>query len=138
MTRDAYLCDALRTPFGRYGGALSGVRADDLAAVPLAALMARNPRVDWQAEMSAHRIAVIGARHQRDRGPEAAHAGEMGVPVLDVRAEYRTEQCVGTGSGIESRDQPLDHCRVDAGAGDDVGGNFGPPFGTVQGVDRHR
>ncbi|EWS52484.1 3-oxoadipyl-CoA/3-oxo-5,6-dehydrosuberyl-CoA thiolase [Methylibium sp. T29] len=49
MIRDAYLCDALRTPFGRYGGALSGVRADDLAAVPLAALMARNPRVDWQA-----------------------------------------------------------------------------------------
>ena len=45
----AFICDAVRTPFGRYGGALSGVRADDLAAVPLKALMARNPRVDWQA-----------------------------------------------------------------------------------------
>lgn len=45
----AFICDAIRTPFGRYGGALSGVRADDLAAVPLQALMARNPRVDWQA-----------------------------------------------------------------------------------------
>ncbi|HEY2929802.1 3-oxoadipyl-CoA thiolase [Piscinibacter sp.] len=45
----AYICDAIRTPFGRYGGALSSVRADDLGAVPLRALMARNPRVDWQA-----------------------------------------------------------------------------------------
>ncbi|NQW66025.1 MAG: 3-oxoadipyl-CoA thiolase [Burkholderiales bacterium] len=45
----AFICDAVRTPFGRYGGALSGVRADDLAAVPLRALMARNPSVDWQA-----------------------------------------------------------------------------------------
>jgi acetyl-CoA C-acetyltransferase len=45
----AYICDAIRTPFGRYGGALSGVRTDDLAAVPLKALMARNPQVDWAA-----------------------------------------------------------------------------------------
>ena len=45
----AFICDAIRTPFGRYGGALSSVRADDLAAVPLKALMARNPKVDWQA-----------------------------------------------------------------------------------------
>ena len=44
---EAYICDAIRTPIGRYGGALSTVRADDLAAVPLAALMARNPGVDW-------------------------------------------------------------------------------------------
>ena len=45
----AFICDAIRTPFGRYGGALSSVRTDDLAAVPLAALMTRNPNVDWQA-----------------------------------------------------------------------------------------
>jgi 3-oxoadipyl-CoA thiolase len=45
----AYICDAIRTPFGRYGGALSSVRADDLGAVPLKALMARNPNVDWDA-----------------------------------------------------------------------------------------
>jgi 3-oxoadipyl-CoA thiolase len=43
----AFICDAIRTPFGRYGGALSGVRTDDLAAIPLKALMARNPGVDW-------------------------------------------------------------------------------------------
>ena len=45
----AFICDAVRTPFGRYGGALSSVRADDLGAVPLQALMARNATVDWQA-----------------------------------------------------------------------------------------
>ena len=45
----AYICDAIRTPFGRYGGALSSVRTDDLGAVPLKALMARNPQVDWAA-----------------------------------------------------------------------------------------
>ena len=45
----AYICDAIRTPFGRYGGALASVRADDLGAVPLRALMARNPGVDWAA-----------------------------------------------------------------------------------------
>ena len=46
---EAFLCDAVRTPFGRYAGALSAVRADDLAAVPIAALMARNAGVDWAA-----------------------------------------------------------------------------------------
>ena len=45
--KDAYICDAIRTPFGRYGGGLSTVRADDLGAVPLKALMDRNPDVDW-------------------------------------------------------------------------------------------
>ena len=45
----AYICDAIRTPFGRYGGSLSSIRADDLAAIPIAALMARNIRVDWAA-----------------------------------------------------------------------------------------
>jgi len=45
----AFICDAIRTPFGRYGGALSSVRADDLGAMPIRALMSRNPKVDWQA-----------------------------------------------------------------------------------------
>jgi 3-oxoadipyl-CoA thiolase len=43
----AYICDAIRTPFGKYGGALSSIRADDLAALPIKALMERNPKVDW-------------------------------------------------------------------------------------------
>ena len=47
--RDVYICDAIRTPIGRFGGGLSSVRADDLAAVPIKALMARNPSVDWSA-----------------------------------------------------------------------------------------
>ena len=46
--RPVFLCDAIRTPFGRYGGALAAVRTDDLAAIPLRALQERNPGVDWQ------------------------------------------------------------------------------------------
>jgi acetyl-CoA acyltransferase len=48
-TPQAFICDAIRTPFGRYGGALSSVRADDLGAIPIKALMARNPQVNWAA-----------------------------------------------------------------------------------------
>ncbi|MFN9474774.1 3-oxoadipyl-CoA thiolase [Acidovorax sp.] len=47
--RQAFICDAIRTPFGRYGGALSSVRTDDLGALPIKALMERNPGVDWAA-----------------------------------------------------------------------------------------
>jgi len=46
---DAFICDVIRTPFGRYGGALSTVRTDDLAAIPIKALLGRNPSVDWNA-----------------------------------------------------------------------------------------
>jgi 3-oxoadipyl-CoA thiolase len=56
----ALICDAIRTPFGRYGGALSSVRADDLAAIPIAALIARNPRVDWNAVADV----VLGCANQ--------------------------------------------------------------------------
>ncbi|MCO7520776.1 MULTISPECIES: 3-oxoadipyl-CoA thiolase [unclassified Pseudomonas] len=48
MMRDVFICDAIRTPIGRFGGALASVRADDLAAVPLKALIERNPHVQWQ------------------------------------------------------------------------------------------
>jgi 3-oxoadipyl-CoA thiolase len=47
--RDVFLCDAVRTPIGRYGGALAKIRTDDLAAIPIRALVARNPKVDWAA-----------------------------------------------------------------------------------------
>ncbi|PYV60867.1 MAG: 3-oxoadipyl-CoA thiolase [Acidobacteria bacterium] len=46
---DAFVCDGIRTPFGKYAGALSSIRTDDLAALPITALMQRNPRVDWSA-----------------------------------------------------------------------------------------
>src|SRR6516162_4488997 len=47
--RDVFLCDAVRTPIGRYGGALAHVRTDDLAAVPIKALLKRHPDIDWSA-----------------------------------------------------------------------------------------
>ena len=56
----AYLCDGIRTPIGRYGGALSKVRADDLAAIPLKALAARNPNLD----LSALDEVVLGCANQ--------------------------------------------------------------------------
>src|SRR5260221_7350558 len=46
--KTVFICDAIRTPIGRYGGALASVRADDLAAIPLRALMQRNPKTDWE------------------------------------------------------------------------------------------
>jgi 3-oxoadipyl-CoA thiolase len=49
LMRDVFICDAIRTPIGRFGGGLAAVRADDLAAVPIKALMERNPSVDWNA-----------------------------------------------------------------------------------------
>lgn len=49
MTPQAFICDAVRTPFGRYGGSLASVRADDLGAVPLKALISRHPGLDWEA-----------------------------------------------------------------------------------------
>jgi 3-oxoadipyl-CoA thiolase len=47
--RDVFICDAVRTPIGRFGGALAKVRADDLAAAPITALMAKHPGLDWKA-----------------------------------------------------------------------------------------
>ena len=46
---EAFICDGVRTPIGRYGGGLAKVRTDDLAAVPIKALMERHPKVDWSA-----------------------------------------------------------------------------------------
>jgi 3-oxoadipyl-CoA thiolase len=60
MSRQAFICDAIRTPFGRYGGALSSVRTDDLGAIPLKALIARNPKVDWAAVNDA----IFGCANQ--------------------------------------------------------------------------
>src|SRR3989454_11151146 len=48
-TETAYICDAIRTPIGRYGGTLAAIRTDDLAAIPIRALMERNATVDWNA-----------------------------------------------------------------------------------------
>ncbi|WP_227815787.1 3-oxoadipyl-CoA thiolase [Nitrogeniibacter aestuarii] len=77
---DAYICDAVRTPIGRYGGALSSVRTDDLAAHPLRALMERNPSVDWAAVDDI----VLGCANQsgEDNRNVARMAGLLaGLPI---------------------------------------------------------
>ena len=56
---EAFICDAIRTPIGRYGGALSPVRTDDLAAIPLTALMERNRGVDWGALEELQRLSGV-------------------------------------------------------------------------------
>ncbi len=71
--RDAFLCDAVRTPIGRYGGVLAQVRADDLAAEPLKALMARNPGVDWAAVDDL----IFGCANQA--GEDNRNVGRMAV-----------------------------------------------------------
>jgi len=76
----AFICDALRTPIGRYGGALSSVRADDLGAIPLKALMARHPNLDWQAVTDV----IFGCANQAgEDNRNVAHMSSLlaGLPV---------------------------------------------------------
>jgi acetyl-CoA C-acetyltransferase len=93
----AYICDAQRTPFGRYGGALSLVRTDDLAAVPLKALMARNPQVDWAAVTDV----IFGCANQAgEDNRNVAHMATLlaGLPV-DVPGATINRLC---GSGLDA------------------------------------
>jgi acetyl-CoA acyltransferase len=94
---DAFICDAVRTPFGRYGGVLSGVRPDDLGAVPMAELMRRNPGVDWALLDDV----VYGCANQA--GEDNRNVGRMalllaGLPI-DVPAATVNRLC---GSGMEA------------------------------------
>jgi len=94
---DAFICDAVRTPFGRYGGALSGVRTDDLAALPIAALMARNPGVDWS------RVDDVYYGCANQAGEDNRNVGRMaallaGLPV-DVPANTINRLC---GSSLDA------------------------------------
>lgn len=93
----AYICDAIRTPFGRYGGVLSSVRTDDLGAIPIAALMARNPKVDWAALTDV----VYGCVNQA--GEDNRNVGRMasllaGLP-QEVAASTVNRLC---GSGLDA------------------------------------
>src|SRR6187399_247230 len=97
MTRHAFICDAVRTPFGRYGGALSSVRADDLGAVPLAALMARHPRLDW------HSVADVIYGCANQAGEDNRNVARMsallaGLPV-EVPGQTVNRLC---GSGLQA------------------------------------
>ncbi|QKO20637.1 3-oxoadipyl-CoA thiolase [Rhodoferax sp. BAB1] len=93
----AYICDAIRTPFGRYGGVLSSVRTDDLGAIPIAALMARNPKVDWAALTDV----IYGCVNQA--GEDNRNVGRMaallaGLPP-EVSASTVNRLC---GSGLDA------------------------------------
>jgi acetyl-CoA acyltransferase len=78
---DAFICDAIRTPFGRYGGTLALVRTDDLAAIPIRALMERNPKVDW----SAVDDVVYGCANQA--GEDNRNVGRMALLLAGVPQE---------------------------------------------------
>ncbi len=93
----AFICDAIRTPFGRYGGALSGVRTDDLAAIPLKALMARNPGVDWAQVTDV----IFGCANQAgEDNRNVAHMATLlaGLP-MDVPGATINRLC---GSGLDA------------------------------------
>jgi acetyl-CoA acyltransferase len=97
MSSQAFICDAIRTPFGRYGGALSSVRTDDLGAVPLRALMARNPNVDWQAITDV----IFGCANQAgEDNRNVAHMASLlaGLP-LEVPGATINRLC---GSGLDA------------------------------------
>ncbi len=97
MPTQAFICDALRTPFGRYGGALSSVRADDLGAVPLKALMARHPQLDWAAVTDV----IFGCANQAgedNRNVARMSALLAGLPV-DVPGATLNRLC---GSGLDA------------------------------------
>ena len=92
-----FICDAIRTPFGRYGGALSSVRTDDLGAVPLKALMARNPNVDWEAVADV----LYGCANQAgEDNRNVAHMSSLlaGLP-LEVPGATINRLC---GSGLDA------------------------------------
>jgi len=95
--RQAFICDAIRTPFGRYAGALSSVRTDDLAAIPLRALLARNPTVDWQAITDV----LLGCANQAgEDNRNVAHMASLlaGLP-LEVPGAPLNRLC---GSGLDA------------------------------------
>ena len=93
----AYICDAIRTPFGRYGGALSSVRTDDLGAIPIKALMARNPGVDWAAVVDV----LYGCANQagEDNRNVARMAALLAGLPLDVPGATLNRLC---GSGLDA------------------------------------
>jgi 3-oxoadipyl-CoA thiolase len=79
--REAFVCDAIRTPIGRYGGALATIRADDLAAIPIRALMERNPKVDWAATDDV----VYGCANQA--GEDNRNVGRMALLLAGMSEE---------------------------------------------------
>ncbi len=126
--QEAFICDAMRTPFGRYGGALSSVRPDDLGAIPLKALMARNTKVDWAAVADV----VFGCANQA--GEDNRNVARMslllaGLPIevpgatlnrlcgsgMDAVARPRASSCgeaeLMIAGGVEHEPRPVRHAQ---------------------------
>ena len=97
MHPQAFICDAIRTPFGRHGGALSGVRTDDLAAIPIRALVQRNPNVDWEA-VSDVLYGCANQAGEDNRNVARMAALLAGLPV-DVPGATLNRLC---GSGLDA------------------------------------
>ena len=97
INREAYICDAIRTPFGRYGGALSSVRTDDLGAIPIQALMERNPQVDWSAVTDV----IYGCANQagEDNRNVARMSGLLAGLPMEVSGSTVNRLC---GSGLDA------------------------------------
>ncbi|KAF1021952.1 MAG: Beta-ketoadipyl-CoA thiolase [Paracidovorax wautersii] len=93
----AYICDGLRTPIGRYGGALSGIRTDDLGAIPLQALMARHPRLDW-GQLEEVFFGCVNQAGEDNRNVARMSALLAGLPVTAAAATVN-RLC---GSGLEA------------------------------------
>jgi len=94
---NAYICDAIRTPFGRYGGSLSSVRTDDLAAIPIKALIQRNPKVDW-AKISDVIYGCANQAGEDNRNVARMAALLAGLP-LEVSGVTLNRLC---GSGLDA------------------------------------
>ncbi len=94
---DVYLCDGIRTPIGRYGGALSGIRTDDLGALPIKALMARNSSVDW-AQLEEVYFGCVNQAGEDNRNVARMSALLAGLPVT-VAAATVNRLCA---SGLEA------------------------------------
>lgn len=95
--RSAYLCDGVRTPIGRYGGGLSGIRTDDLGALPIRALMARHPQLDW-AQLEEVYYGCVNQAGEDNRNVARMSALLAGLPVT-VAAATVNRLC---GSGLEA------------------------------------
>ena len=95
--REAFICDAVRTPIGRYGGVLAKVRTDDLAAVPIRALVSRNPQVDWAALDEV----FYGCANQA--GEDNRNVARMRCCLLGCRTAYRASRSTGCAPPVSTR-----------------------------------
>ena len=100
---EAFICDAVRTPIGRYGGALSSVRADDLAALPIKALMERNPDVDV--------VVPFDKRYERMSIARARNLGELNRVLTDHASDLLL---CSTQTAVDNLEREAARCAAEA------------------------